>query len=387
MTRIAVRRHPERGIYEREEIDAILDEAVFCHIGFVVDGQPFVIPTIHARVDDTLYLHGSPASRMLRELAGGVDVCVTATLLDGVVLARSVYKSSLNYRSAVVLGRARKVDDEEEKRLALEAVVEHVAPGRSQEARAPNVEELKATLVLALQIDEASAKMRSGPPKDFEHDLDLRIWAGVINLRQVAGEPETAERVPEDIAVPAYVGDYRRPSPNGAGSRAPGVNEGELSRALVEASAAGGERGVRAVHAAAAIRAFRDYRWVGIYEVRRDEITVLGWDGPGPPAHTRFPRAAGLCGAAVATRRTVIVGDVGADPRYLTTQTTTRSEIVVPVFAAGAPVGLIDVESEQPNAFTSADQQLLERCAALISPMWRSERTADDVDDTVEAAR
>src|SRR5205085_6921836 len=139
--RIGVRRHPERGSYERPVIEAILDEAVVRHVGFLVDGQPFVIPTIHARVGDTLYLHGSPASRMLRQLAGGVDVCVTATIVDGVVLARSVYKSSLNYRSAVVLGRARKVEDTDEKRLALEAVVEHVASGRSTEARAPNDEE------------------------------------------------------------------------------------------------------------------------------------------------------------------------------------------------------------------------------------------------------
>jgi nitroimidazol reductase NimA-like FMN-containing flavoprotein (pyridoxamine 5'-phosphate oxidase superfamily) len=211
-SRIKVRRHPERGIYDRAAIDAILDDALICYVGFVVYRQPFVIPTIHARVVNTLYLHGSPASRMLRHLAGGVDVCVTATIVDGVVLARSVYKSSLNYRSAVVLGRARKVEDTDEKRLALEAVVEHVAAGRSSEARAPNDEELKATLVLALAIDEASAKMRSGPPKDFEQDLDLPIWAGVIPLGLAADEPETAEHVPSEVAVPGYAGDYRRPS-------------------------------------------------------------------------------------------------------------------------------------------------------------------------------
>jgi uncharacterized protein len=210
--RIALRRHPERGIYERAAIDAILDEALICHVGFVVDEQPFVIPTIHARVVNTLYLHGSPASRMLRRLAGGVDVCVTATIVDGVVLARSVYKSSLNYRSALVLGHARKVEDADEKGPALEAVVEHVAAGRAREARAPNDEELKATLVLALAIDEASAKVRSGPPGDFEHDLDLPIWAGVIPLQLTAEAPQTAERVPASVAVPGYAGDYRRPS-------------------------------------------------------------------------------------------------------------------------------------------------------------------------------
>jgi uncharacterized protein len=217
--RIAVRRHPERGIYERAAIDAILDEALICHVGFAVDGQPFVIPTIHARVGDTLYLHGSPASRMLRQLAGGVDVCVTATIVDGVVLACSVYKSSLNYRSAVVLGHARKVEDADEKRLALEAVVEHVAAGRSSEARAPNDEELKATLVLALQINEASAKMRTGPPKDFEHDLELPIWAGVIPLRLTPGTPETEERAPAGVPMPTYASAYRRPArPHSDGS-------------------------------------------------------------------------------------------------------------------------------------------------------------------------
>jgi uncharacterized protein len=210
--RVKVRRHPERGIYERPAVDAILDEALICHVGFAVDGRPFVIPTIHARVGDTLYVHGSPASRMLRRLAAGVDVCVTATLVDGVVLARSVYKSSLNYRSAVVLGRARKVEDINEKRLALEAVVEHVAAGRSREARPPSDEELEATLILALQIEEASAKMRTGPPQDFEHDLNLRVWAGIIPLGLTAGRPETAEHVPHDVGAPGYAENYVRRS-------------------------------------------------------------------------------------------------------------------------------------------------------------------------------
>jgi nitroimidazol reductase NimA-like FMN-containing flavoprotein (pyridoxamine 5'-phosphate oxidase superfamily) len=209
--RSRVRRHPERGVYDREAIEAILDEAVICHVGFVVDEQPFVIPTIHARVGGLLYLHGSPASRMLRTLTDGVEVCVTATLLDGVVLARSVYKSSLNYRSAVVLGRARLVDELDEKRLALEAVVEHVASGRSRDARPPSTEELQATTVLALRIDEASAKVRTGPPGDFDHDLELEIWAGVIPLRLTAGTPETEARVPAGVEVPAYASDYRRP--------------------------------------------------------------------------------------------------------------------------------------------------------------------------------
>jgi uncharacterized protein len=210
--RARVRRHPERGIYERAAIEAILDEALHCHVGFACDGQTFVIPTIHARIGDVLYLHGSPASRMLRELGGGVDVCVTVTLVDGVVLARSVYKHSLNYRSAMVLGRARMVEDLAEKRAALEAVVEHVCQGRSRDARPPNAQELAGTTVLALSIDEASAKVRTGQPQDFDSDLDLPIWAGVVPLRLAAGEPEAEEHVPTDLAVPAYAAEYQRSS-------------------------------------------------------------------------------------------------------------------------------------------------------------------------------
>jgi putative methionine-R-sulfoxide reductase with GAF domain len=152
------------------------------------------------------------------------------------------------------------------------------------------------------------------------------------------------------------------------------VSGGELTRELVEASGAAGGRSASAERVAAAIRRYGGYRWVGIYDVGRDEIAVIGWDGPGPPVHPRFPRTAGLCGAAVAARRPVVVGDVAADTRYLTTHASTRSEIVVPVLASGVPVGLIDVESETSNAFAPDDEQLLERCAALISPLWRSRR-------------
>ena len=206
--RTRVRRHPERGVYERAAINAILDEALHCHVGFVAAGRPFVIPTIHARVDDLLYLHGSPASRMLRELGGGIDVCVTATLLDGVVLARAVYNHSLNYRSAVVLGRARPVEERAEKLAALAAIVEHVVPGRSVDARGPNEKELAATSVLALSIEEASAKVRTGPPKDFDSDVELEY------LRGVSGAPEAEERVPAEVAAPGYATAYaerRRP--------------------------------------------------------------------------------------------------------------------------------------------------------------------------------
>lgn len=206
--RTTVRRHPERGDYDRATVHPILDEALFCHVGFVHDGHPFVIPTIHARTGETLYLHGSPASRMLRELERGVDVCVTVTLLDGVVLARSVYNSSMNYRSVVVLGLARLVEDADEKLAALAAIVDHVAPGRAADARAPSEKELAGTKVLAVALTEASAKVRSGPPGDFDHDLDLPIWAGVVPVRLVAGAPETAPDLRMPVAVPEYAAAY-----------------------------------------------------------------------------------------------------------------------------------------------------------------------------------
>jgi nitroimidazol reductase NimA-like FMN-containing flavoprotein (pyridoxamine 5'-phosphate oxidase superfamily) len=209
--RTTVRRHPERGVYERDVIDAILDEALFCHVGFAIDGQPYVIPTIHARDGDVLYLHGSPASRLLRELAAGVDICVTVTILDGLVLARSVYNHSLNYRSVVVLGRARAVEGVEEKRAALAALVEHVVAGRGRDARAPSEQELAGTSVLALPITEASAKVRSGPPKDFDADVALPVWAGVVPIRLVAGSPEVDAGAPDGVSVPDYAADYRRP--------------------------------------------------------------------------------------------------------------------------------------------------------------------------------
>ena len=202
--RTRVQRHPERGVYARETIDAILDEALICHVGFVVDGQPYVIPMIQARAGDVVYLHGSTASRLVRTLANGVDVCVTATLLDGIVLARSVYNHSMNYRSAVVLGRARPVVDPEEKLAALETIVEHMVPGRWSDARLPDRKELKATTVLALALDEASAKIRTGPPKEWDEDLDLPIWAGVIPLSLVSGAAETDASVPNGVPRPPY---------------------------------------------------------------------------------------------------------------------------------------------------------------------------------------
>jgi hypothetical protein len=181
--RTRVRRLPARASYDRTVIDGILDEALVCHVGFAVEGQPYVIPTVHARAGDRLYLHGSAASRMLRTLAGGVEVCVTVTLLDGVVLARSAFHHSLNYRSVVILGTATALTDPDEKLAALERIVEHVAPGRSAEVRPPNAQELRATLVLAVPVTEASAKIRAGGPLDDEDDYALPCWAGVIPLR------------------------------------------------------------------------------------------------------------------------------------------------------------------------------------------------------------
>lgn len=187
--RTRLRRLPPRGIFERDVIYRILDEALVCHVGFAVDGQPYVIPTIHARLGDRLVVHGSAASRMLRTLTGGVPVCITVTLVDGLVLARSAFHHSMNYRSVVVLGTATAVTEPAEKVAALEAIVEHVVPGRTPEVRAPTAQELKATAVLSIALDEASAKIRTGGPIDDEADLALPCWAGVIPMRLTPASP------------------------------------------------------------------------------------------------------------------------------------------------------------------------------------------------------
>jgi uncharacterized protein len=203
-----VKRHPERGAYDRPTIDSILDEALICHLGFVADGRPYVIPTIHARDGDTLYVHGSPGSRMLKASKKGVDICVTVTLLDGLVLARSVYNHSMNYRSVVVLGRARELTDRDEKLRAMRRVVEHVVPGRWEDARPPDDGEIKGTMILALPLDEASAKIRSGPPSDDAADLELPVWAGVIPLRIEPSDPVPDAAV--DSPPPSYAAGYAR---------------------------------------------------------------------------------------------------------------------------------------------------------------------------------
>jgi hypothetical protein len=209
-TRTTVRRQRQRGVYDPTTVDAILDEALICHLGAVVDGSPVVLPTVHARSGRTLYLHGARGNALLRA-GDGADVCVTATLVDGLVLARSAFHHSVNYRSVVVLGRARVVTDPDEQRTALEALVEHVATGRSAETRGPTDEELRATLVLAVPLDEASAKVRTGPPVDEPEDHALPHWAGELPLAVVPGPPRPDPALPPDRAVPASVEGWRRP--------------------------------------------------------------------------------------------------------------------------------------------------------------------------------
>jgi nitroimidazol reductase NimA-like FMN-containing flavoprotein (pyridoxamine 5'-phosphate oxidase superfamily) len=208
--RTKVKRLPDRGHYDRETIYSILDEALICHVGFAIDGQPYVIPTGFARMGDDLYIHGSSASRMLRNLAQGIDVCVTVTLIDGLVLARSAFHHSINYRSVVILGKAELVADADQKYKALEAFTEHMIPGRWADVRWPTELELKATSVLRLPIEEASAKIRTGDPKDDEEDYGMSVWAGVLPLKVHAETPVPDKRIQDGIDVPEYVSDYRR---------------------------------------------------------------------------------------------------------------------------------------------------------------------------------
>ena len=214
--RTTVRRLPARGSYDTAVLKAILDEALVCHVGFLHEGQPFVIPTSYGRVGDVLYVHGSPASRMLRALKDGIPVCVTVTLLDGLVLARSAFHHSMNYRSAVLLGTAVEVTDPAERDLALKAIVDHIVPGRWDSVRWPSEKELRGTLVLRLPIDEASAKIRTGPPVDDEEDYALPVWAGVLPFRTVTAAAIADPRLPAGTPVPDHVRAYVRPGGAGA---------------------------------------------------------------------------------------------------------------------------------------------------------------------------
>ena len=208
--RTTLKRLPKRGSFDREKINQILDEGFVCHVGFNVDGQPFVIPTGYARVDDVLIIHGSQASRMLRNLEQGIDICVTVTLIDGLVLARSAFHHSMNYRSVVVFGRAMKIEDPQEKLAALLALSEHMIPGRWDDVRGPNESELRQTTVLSLPLAEASAKVRTGPPIDDEEDYALPVWAGEIPLRLSSDRPLPDPRMAQDTSPPPYAINYLR---------------------------------------------------------------------------------------------------------------------------------------------------------------------------------
>ena len=209
--RSQVKRVRERGTHEKEIIARILDEGLIAHVGFQTERQPFVIPMAYARRGDLLLLHGSVGSRLVRRLGGGIPACVTVTLLDGLVLARSAFHHSMNYRSVVAFGTARRIVGEAEKRRALDALVEHLVPGRTQDARRPNDPELTGTEVLEMPLDEATAKVRTGPPKDEPEDMDMLIWAGVIPLRQQVGAALPDPEMPPGRETPDYVVHYRRP--------------------------------------------------------------------------------------------------------------------------------------------------------------------------------
>ena len=210
--RTTVNRIAALAVYDKATIYQILDEALLCHVGFVDDGQPFVIPTIFARIEDRIYLHGSVDSRLLRALAAGVPDCLNVTLLDGLVLARSLFHHSMNYRSVVILAKAVEVTDTQSKIAVLKALAEHVVPGRWGDARGPSKDELAQTAIVSLPINEASAKVRTGPPNDEEADYDLNYWAGVIPLAMTAGEPIDDPKLRAGIARPEYAKAYRRPT-------------------------------------------------------------------------------------------------------------------------------------------------------------------------------
>jgi nitroimidazol reductase NimA-like FMN-containing flavoprotein (pyridoxamine 5'-phosphate oxidase superfamily) len=208
--RTRVVREPQRAVYDRNAVYEILDAGFICHVGFSIDSQPYVIPTSYGRKDDVLYIHGSAASRMLRHASNGIPVCVTVTLLDGLVLARSIFNHSMNYRSVIVLGTAFEIREREEKLAALHSLSEHILPGRWKDTRQPNEQELKATTVLRLAVEEFSAKVRQGPPIDDEEDYSFATWAGVIPLDVVARDPVSDSRLLPGTSVPNYASQYLR---------------------------------------------------------------------------------------------------------------------------------------------------------------------------------
>jgi uncharacterized protein len=208
--RTTLRRQRDRGSHQRAVIDAVLDEGLLCHVGFTSGGSPFVVPMAYARVGDALYLHGAAANRTLRALAGGTEACVTVTLLDGLVLARSAFHHSMNYRCVMLFGQASRVVDEDEQRVASAALLDHMAPGRSADARRPTPVELKSTIILRFPITEASAKVRTGPPLDEPQDMALATWAGVVPVQLVAGVPVADPSLPPGIPVPAYAAGHPR---------------------------------------------------------------------------------------------------------------------------------------------------------------------------------
>jgi len=208
--RTTLKRLPKRGEYDHAAVYQILDEAFICHVGFITGDKPIVIPTSFARIANDLYIHGSAASRMLQSLEGGIDVCVTVTLIDGLVLARSAFHHSINYRSVVIFGNASLVTDLDEKTNALQAFTEHIVPGRWEDVRPPNESEMRATMVLKVPLVEVSAKVRTGPPIDDEEDYALNVWAGVVPLELRAGNPVNDDRLPSGIEPPDYARNYAR---------------------------------------------------------------------------------------------------------------------------------------------------------------------------------
>ena len=203
-----VKRMPERGHYDAATIYPIIDAALICHVGFALEGQPYVIPTLHARQGDTILLHGAKGSRLLRHIQSGGEVCITVTLIDGIVLARSVFHHSINYRSVVLFGTGAVIADDQARLQALEAFTERLIPGRWQDARQPNALELKQTTIVAVPIASASAKLRSGPPGDESEDYDLPVWAGVLPLQQIAGAPLADPQLRPSVEIPAYIRDF-----------------------------------------------------------------------------------------------------------------------------------------------------------------------------------